>query len=63
MRRRVWKLYENNMRRGFEEIVGELVNVGNRIYGNVLRRVCYKHVKKCVERRKAEGTRGGGMRR
>jgi len=28
MRRRVWKLNENNMRRRFEERVGELVNVG-----------------------------------
>ena len=28
MRRRVWKLNENNMKRRFEERVGELVNVG-----------------------------------
>ena len=28
MRRRVWKLNENNMRRRFEERVEELVNVG-----------------------------------
>ena len=66
IRRRVWKLKENNLKTKFQERVRNWLMLMLPIYGILLKIVCCKLVMKYVERGKVEkimGIHGGGMNR
>ena len=66
VRRRAWKLKENNMKARFQEKVKEPVDVDASNIRNDLKIVFQKLLMKYVERRNVReimGTRGGGMKK